>query len=110
MTWDAINGSGSGVCLKGQIINNCDLGFQSSASVNLCYTCKTNYAVAYDSLSCVSYSSDRNCRRLNSDNQTCWYCWNSYYWDLTTCKLESNIFGGYYFRAILFMIILLQLY
>jgi len=110
LTWDSINNSGSATCLKAEVIGNCEFHIQTSASVTKCYSCKSNYAVAYNELSCVSYSTDKNCRQVNSDNSSCWYCWHSYYWDSTKCKLNSNILNKYFNMAMLIMVVFLQIH
>jgi len=61
-SFDATNNTGSGECVKGNSIANCDLIKQTAATTWQCYTCKKDYAVAYSQLACVSYGADTNCR------------------------------------------------
>ena len=89
-SFDATNSTGSTTCVKGNSIANCDFIRQTGTSTWACYSCATNYAVAYSELACVSYGNDSNCRRLSSGNSTCYYCWHSYFWDSSVCKLKSN--------------------
>jgi len=90
-TWEAVNGSGSAACTATPTITNCEQQFQSSATVNKCYTCKSNFAVANDELSCVAYTTDSNCRSLQTGNAACRNCWHAYYWNATVCKLAAKI-------------------
>lgn len=89
-SWDTVNGAGSTKCTSGMTISNCEYMMQTSASTQVCYSCKSNFAVSNDSQSCVAYTADGNCRSLQPGNTQCHYCWHSYYWDSTTCKLGGN--------------------
>merc|ERR1712151_189741 len=80
---------GSSACATTGVITNCEYHYLSS-STTACYSCKSNYAVASTSTSCTSYTTDKNCRQLNSSG-TCSYCWHAYYWNATVCKLASSI-------------------
>lgn len=82
---------GYSACTKGDsgTVLNCQQYDSLYASVT-CYACKKGYAVASTLLSCTSYEVDSNCRILNSDGY-CHYCWHSYYFDNTTCKLLSTL-------------------
>lgn len=53
--------------------------------------CKSDYAVATAGTSCISFTTDSNCGQLGSTDAYCGVCWHSYYFDTTTCKLESNL-------------------
>ena len=65
-----------------------------------CYSCESNYAVGADGV-CTSFTLDSNCRTLSgylvvpADNvgvaDTCHYCWDTYYWNETSCKLGSGL-------------------
>lgn len=89
--YDTANNAGSERCVKANAILNCEFAKQQSTTVTHCYSCKKQYAVAYNDLYCTGFTSDNNCRKLASDNQGCWYCWHSYYWDMDFCKLLGNI-------------------
>lgn len=78
-------------CASASNITNCDDYLSMTSSNDLCYTCDSDYAVASTQQSCVGYTADSNCRRLQSDGTNCHYCWHSYYWDTATCKLGSNM-------------------
>lgn len=71
-------------------IQNCDYAYFSSNTA-YCYACKTNYAVKNAGTGCYNFTADRNCRTLLSGNVNCSTCFDSYYWNLTECKLNSNI-------------------
>lgn len=90
-SWEATNSSGSASCSSGNTITNCEMQYQTGASTNACYYCKSKYAVANDSASCVSYTTDSNCQHLQSGNTECRTCWYSYYWSATKCKLAAGI-------------------
>lgn len=76
-------------CEKSTAIANCDK-FTASGSTIQCYTCDSDYAVKSDSTSCVAFTTDSNCRQLNSSN-ACSHCWYSYYWDAAKCTLKANL-------------------
>lgn len=69
------NYTGSGVwqnggypaCGTDNTIGNCEYHYLVSAT-GTCYSCKADYAVASTGTSCVSFTSDPNCRTLNSSS------------------------------------------
>lgn len=69
----------------GTAITNCE--YHSGTN---CYSCKSKYAVASTGTTCSSFTTDSNCRRLNSDS-TCGHCWHSYYFNGATCKLFAKL-------------------
>merc|ERR1712226_778839 len=75
---------------SGSAMSNCD--YQSGTD---CYYCKTDYAVNFTGspLTCVSYTTDNNCRVLLSAG-VCGTCWDAYYFNGTTCKLFAKIFAA----------------
>merc|ERR1712224_1183556 len=89
--------AGSGTCSSnygctacaGTAITNCDYHYYKG-SANSCYSCKSGYAVASTTLTCSTYTTDSNCRQLNSSG-ACHQCWHSYYWNTTTCKLTAFV-------------------
>jgi len=83
LTWDSVNNAGSTICSKASPIDNCDYAYQVSSSSTVCYACKSDYAVTNNDTECISYSAMSGCRKLQTDNTNCWYCWHSYYWDET---------------------------
>jgi len=92
-TITSTNVAGATACASGNTITNCEtqMAYSSgSATSALCYICKSNYAVASTALTCTSYSTDSNCRQLNSSG-TCSQCWFAYYWNTSKCKLAANL-------------------
>jgi len=86
------NGSvGSSACAKYSGVANCDYIYKSAASTYACAGCKSKYAIASGNATCVSYTADKNCWRLQSGNTTCETCWSAYYWDTSKCKLAAKI-------------------
>lgn len=71
--------------------SNCDYYSPTSAHANVCMMCKSNYAVKYSNSSCYAYTTDKNCRALQSDNTNCMTCWDAYYWNATVCKLNAKV-------------------
>jgi len=88
--FDLLNSVGSQNCEKTNTILNCEFVMELSATEKKCYSCMTDYAVSNDQLTCISYSFDKWCRILDGDHEGCWYCWHSYYWSGSLCKLYSN--------------------
>jgi len=70
---------------------NCDWYYAYSSSASRCMFCKSNYAVKYADGSCYSYTTDKNCASLQSDNTNCLSCWDAYYWNATVCKLNAKV-------------------
>jgi hypothetical protein len=95
LTWDSVNGAGSSVCKKVTMIANCDFHLQQSSSVQLCYSCASNYSVSSDALTCISFTTISDCRTLQAGNVDCHYCWHSYFWDGELCKLTGNLIRVY---------------
>lgn len=93
LTWDSLNNAGSSVCKKTTMIQNCDFHIQQSSSVHNCYSCASGYSVSSDSKTCVSYSTISDCRTLQTGNSECYYCWHSYYWDGSLCRLDGGLMG-----------------
>ena len=81
-------GVGWSSCAASTAITNCEYQFLPGASTNACYSCKSNYAVASTSLTCSAYTTDGNCRQLDSSGD-CAYCWHAYYFNISTCKLTA---------------------
>jgi len=79
-------------CAATTAIGNCEYFSSTDGTTIKCSTCKSDYAVKSDGSQCTSYSTDSNCRQLQSDGKNCHYCWYSYYWNTTTCKLRSALY------------------
>jgi hypothetical protein len=92
-SWEATNSTGSEVCTKGMGIGNCELTRQVGASSHICYACEKNYTVDFDQTGCIAWTIDSNCRRLQTGNKDCYYCWHSYFWASNVCKLGSYLMG-----------------
>jgi len=93
----ASNKAGGTACMKGNNITNCEYqsALYNGSAVNIeCFSCKSNYAVSSTLDSCVSFSSDANCRSLQSGGTSCKNCWHSYYWNSSLCVLSSNLVVG----------------
>ena len=73
----------------GTALTNCEYHYYNG-SAQACYSCKSNYAVASTTTSCTAFTTDSNCRQLNSAG-TCHYCWHAYYWNTSTCKLTAFV-------------------
>jgi len=107
------NKAGYTTCASGAFVTNCETsmktntsGYQSTtAPTEYCYTCKSKYAVHHQVVSCVSYTTDENCRQLTSTS-VCAHCWYSYYFNGTKCKLASSLMS---FAAVI-ALALLSLY
>merc|ERR1712224_318596 len=76
----------STACVAGTIAN-CDRG--STFDNSECQMCKPDYAVASNSKSCVSFTTDSNCYLLGTTNDFCYKCWFAYYFDGKTCVLAG---------------------
>lgn len=72
-------------------VTNCDAYTIRSSTLAGCYYCKSNFAVKYADMSCHAYTTDKNCRALQSDNTNCMTCWDAYYWNATVCKLNAKV-------------------
>lgn len=72
-------------------VSNCDWFGPISASASGCSFCKSNYAVKSADSSCYAYTTDSNCRSLQTDNTNCLSCWDAYYWNATVCKLNAKV-------------------
>ena len=57
---------------------------------NYCIECTHGYAVADGGFSCLSYSSDPNCRQLN-ETRECYSCFEGYYFEGSICTKHSII-------------------
>ena len=79
--WESVNKTGSLSCQEGIPIINCEYALKIDSINNQCYSCKKNYAVSSSKFSCVSFTTDVNCRQLNLGEEHCHYCWHGYYWD-----------------------------
>jgi len=90
-TYDSTNSQGSTNCTSYSGIANCDYFMMTGASTHTCYACKSKYAVANNDASCVSYTTDSNCRKLQSGNVNCRECWDAYYWNTNKCKLYGSV-------------------
>merc|ERR1711874_335723 len=77
-------------CTTANNIINCSFHDIETKTVT-CQSCNKGYAVKSDNTSCVSYSGDSACQKLQSDGKSCHECWWSYYWNATECKLNSNL-------------------
>lgn len=88
--WESVNNSGSDSCTKTNVIFNCESVFMTSSATWNCYACKKNFAVTNSKLTCITYTSDPNCREQDSTNTACYSCWHSYYWDTNICKQKSR--------------------
>jgi len=75
-------------CTSTGIITNCDVG--SPGGNTYCAYCKSDYAVANNSQSCTSFTTDSNCRKLGGGSW-CGECWHSYYFNAGKCVLKSNL-------------------
>jgi hypothetical protein len=89
-TWDTANNAGSATCVKKSVITNCDFSMQQSSTVHHCYSCATNYVVTVAGTSCMSFTTDPNCRRMNTGDVFCHYCWHSYFWENKLCVLSGG--------------------
>ena len=89
--YDMVNHTGSDECALNIPIANCEFVMTTQTASYKCYSCKKDYAVAYNEFSCISFTKDQNCRSLAVDGTNCYYCWHSYYWDQSLCKLRSNL-------------------
>jgi len=80
-------------CVSATITNQ-ELG--SPVNNAQAFTCKSDYAVATGGASCVSFTTDSNCRMLGTGNAYCGTCWMGYYFTSATCTLAANLlaFGG----------------
>lgn len=76
-------------CTKIGVINNCEYHYLSGISTQACYSCKLGFAVHSTPTSCITFTSDINCRQLNLSKK-CKYCWHAYYWDTDLCILKTN--------------------
>ena len=86
----ATTNAGYNSCSPTGVLTNCEYHYLSGSSTLACYSCKSNYAVASTAISCTAYTTDGNCRMLNSSGD-CNTCWHSYYWDASTCKLTAFV-------------------
>merc|ERR1712014_425230 len=70
--------------------------YPSSSNPAQAYTCDSDYAVATASTSCVSFTTDSNCRQLGTGDAYCSQCWYSYYFNAVVCTLSAGslVFGG----------------
>jgi len=75
-------------CTK-STITNCD--YHNPSTPTKCMTCKSDYAVANNDLTCTSFTTDSNCRKLGTGNTYCYTCWMAYYFDTKTCLLGGKI-------------------
>ena len=103
--WDSVNNTGSTACVEGMPITNCEYVVGTGASTYNCYSCKAGYSVASTLDSCTTYTTDTNCRVLNSSG-ACHYCFQSYYWDNTECILSSNLGRNFILIGIILAVIL----
>lgn len=81
--------AGYASCSTSGVITNCEYHYYTGSALG-CYSCKSNYAVASTSTTCTAYTTDSNCRQLHSTG-SCGYCWHSYYWNVSTCKLTAFV-------------------
>lgn len=79
---------GYSACSKTGILVNCESHYLSGSATTACYSCASNYAVASTSITCSAYTTDGNCRQLDSAG-ACSQCWHAYYWNTSTCKLTA---------------------
>jgi hypothetical protein len=89
--YDSVNHTGSTECHRNVPIAGCEYVMTTQTSSYMCYSCEIDHAVSHTGFSCISFSLDKNCRTLNSSAVYCHYCWHSYYWDQTLCKLSANL-------------------
>lgn len=71
----------------GEVRQNCEW-YWNDLNPGKCYTCKSSYAADSSGATCVAYTRDPNCRRLNTASN-CSHCFDAYYWDLKLCKLKA---------------------
>jgi len=90
-SWEAANSTGSTECTKGSGIGNCEHTRQVGTTSHQCYNCKKDYSVDFAQAGCVAWTNDSNCRRLQTGDKTCYYCWHSYFWATDVCKLVSYL-------------------
>jgi hypothetical protein len=89
--YDSVNHTGSTECHKNVPIIGCEYVITTQTSSYMCYSCEPGSAVSHSRFSCISFTLDQNCRTLNSSAVYCHYCWHSYYWDQSLCKLGANL-------------------
>jgi len=83
---------GTSSCTKTNAVTNCEVMYYgSSISDKYCHYCKSGFAVANANTSCVAFTTDSNCRHLQSGDTACRTCWDAYYWDATKCKLAAKV-------------------
>jgi len=78
-------------CVKSKTLANCSWEYRSSTTVISCFECKSKFAVKSDGLSCLAFTTDKNCRNLDADGSTCSNCFWAYYWDTAKCKLAAKV-------------------
>jgi hypothetical protein len=83
-----IAGVGYASCVA-QTIANCDVG--NPFLNTTCYNCKSGYAVSTDSLSCVAFTTDSNCRQLGTGNTYCSQCDDGYIFNLLVCESSAKL-------------------
>jgi len=86
--------AGATACSGSVNITNCEYEagiYGGSTTARYCYSCKSKYATNNAMGACTSYTTDSNCRQLQTDGTNCYTCWHSYYWNATKCKLAANL-------------------
>jgi len=58
-------------------------------STPLCQGCTKNFA-RISNYACVGYTTDENCKDVNTADEGCIQCWFAYYFSGTTCTLYSQ--------------------
>jgi hypothetical protein len=89
--FDTINSAGATSCVATNVISNCEVSWKPTGTTWKCYSCAADYAVSNSELTCMTFTSDPNCRVMDSTNTACWSCWHAYYWDNNTCKLAATL-------------------
>jgi len=80
-------------CVSGTVnVPNCrwlgNGGSQFTAAS--CFGCNKNFGLNGSS-QCVGYTTDENCRGVNTQDEGCIKCWYAYYFSGTTCTLYSQL-------------------
>jgi len=75
-------------CVAATISN---AGYSDPTDNTKVYTCDTGYAAANALTSCIAFTTDSNCRQLDSTNAYCLTCWHSYYFNAGVCVLKAGV-------------------
>ena len=89
--FDTINSAGASSCVASNVITNCEVSWKPTSTTWKCYSCAASYAVTNGQLTCMTFTSDSNCRVMDNTNTACWSCWHAYYWDNNACKLGAML-------------------